>query len=251
VRYHAILGKKEQEQIMPTDILIYMIIAGVMVFWLKNVIGTRHGEERERPNPYEEKETSKADEGGNTDLPPIDMNPMTPDLNISEGSKAVDAGLVQIALADRHFDVQEFKENAGDAFAIIVEAFASGDRDTLKDLCAKDVYDAFDGAITDRENKGEKVETEIHAVREIDIVAAGIERKKTAFVTVRFTADETYVISDNNGEITAGHPDRVTEMTDKWTFTRDLKSSDPRWFLSKPEDDVIEEDGKTPVPDAG
>ncbi len=236
---------------MPTDILIYMIIAAVMVFWLKNVIGTRHGEERERPNPYEDRETPKADDSSGADLPPIDMNPMAPDLTINEGSKEVDAGLVQIALADRHFDVQQFKDNAGDAFAIIVEAFASGDRETLKDLCAKDVFDAFNSAITERESKGEKVETEIHAVRDIDIVAAGIEQKKTAFVTLRFTADETYVISDKNGEIIAGHPDRVTEMTDKWTFTRDLKSTDPRWFLSKTEDDVTEEDGKTPVPDAG
>jgi predicted lipid-binding transport protein (Tim44 family) len=85
----------------------------------------------------------------------------------------------------------------------------------------------------------------------MEIVDAGIEKKKTAFVTVRFTADETYVIENAEGDIIAGHPDRVTEMTDKWTFTRDVKSSDPRWFLSKTEDDEIEEDGKTPIPDAG
>jgi predicted lipid-binding transport protein (Tim44 family) len=236
---------------MPTDILIYMIIAAVMVFWLKNVIGTRHGEERHRPNPFEEKSDTGEKQAADADLVPIDMPPVNLDKEINEGSKAVDSGLVQIALVDRNFDVQQFKENAGDAFAIIVEAFATGDRETLQDLCAKDVYDAFDQAITDREGKGETVETEIHAVRETEIVAAGIENRKTAYVTVRFTADETYVIRDKDDGIIAGHPDRVTEMTDKWTFTRELKSSDPRWFLSKTEDDVIEEEGKTPVPDAG
>lgn len=235
---------------MPTDILIYMIVAAVMVFWLRNVLGTRHGEERERPNPFDKKnmpdEPSKDKDLPLGDESVIDMKP-----SFDSGNTDVDAGLVQIAIADRHFDANEFRENASDAFTIIVSAFAEGDRDTLKDLCSKDVYRAFDTAISERESKSETVSTEIHAVRKIDIVEAGIEKKKTAFVTIRFTADETYVIEDKNGNIIAGHPDRVTEMTDKWTFSRDVKSSDPRWFLSKTDDDVIEADGKTPMPDAG
>ncbi len=228
---------------MPTDILIYMIVAAVMVFWLRNVIGTRHGEERERPNPFEEQPEMNEK--------PIDIDPVV----ISETSKAIktdaDAGLVQIALADKNFDVNEFKDNAGDAFILIVKAFADGDRETLKDLCTDTVYKTFDQAIYDREQKGEKVSTEIHAIRKTEITNASVSRAKKADVTIRFTADETYVIENDKGEIISGHPDRVTEMTDKWTFTRDLKSSDPRWLLSKTEDDVVEEDGKTPVPDAG
>ena len=236
---------------MPTDILIYAIVAAVMVFWLRNVIGTRHGEEKQRPNPFDEK--NKPDEAKTT--PPIEMDTIKEMGKIKDaaptGQEKADAGLVQIALADKNFDVNEFKENASDAFSIIVTAFADADRETLRDLCSKDVYAAFDYALREREAKGEKVSTEILAIRKNDIVDAGIENRKMAFVTIRFTADETYVIEDKNGNILAGHPDRVTEMTDKWTFSREVKSSDPRWFLSKTEDDVVEEDGKTPVPDAG
>lgn len=239
---------------MPTDILIYAIVAAIMVFWLRNVIGTRHGEEKERPNPFEDKQS---EQHSTDEMPPIDMKPerasdaAIPVLaGIAKGETA-EAGLVQIALADKAFDVQDFRENASDAFSIIVQAFADGDRDTLKDLCSADVYVAFDRALKEREERGEKVSTEILSIRKADIVSAGVENRKTAFVTIRFTADETYVIEDANGNIIAGHPDRVTEMTDKWTFSRDIKSSDPRWFLSKTEDDHVEEDGKTPIPDAG
>lgn len=229
---------------MPADILIYAVVAAVMVLWLRNVIGTRHGEERQRSNPFEQKSEEVSQ--------PIEM----PTKNIEDElneiiSKDVDAGLVQIALADKLFDVPVFKENASDAFTIIVTAFAEGDRETLKDLCSDDVFTSFENAITEREKVGETVSTEIHAVRKADIVAAGVENKRNAFVTIRFTADETYVIENEKGELIAGHPDRVTEMTDKWTFSRDVKSSDPRWLLSKTEDDVVEEDGKTPLPDAG
>lgn len=235
---------------MPTDILIYMIVAAVMVFWLRNVLGTKHGEERERPNPFDEKNMPQKDD---KNLPPIDMAKSKTDevLAMSSGNESADAGLVQIALADKNFDIKDFKENASDAFTMIVTAFAEGDSELLKDLCSAEVYKTFENAIKDRKKKGETVSTEIHSVRKNDVVDAGVENKRNAFVTIRFTADETYVITDKDEKIIAGHPDRVTEMTDKWTFTRDLKSSDPRWFLSKTDDDVIEDDGKTPIPDAG
>ena len=232
---------------MPTDILIYMIIAAVMVVWLRNVLGTRHGDERERPNPFDK---------ANQPEEPQDIVDIRPAREVNKPAEpttngTADAGLVQIALADKNFDVPTFKENAADAFSIIVMAFADGDKETLKDLCTTEVYNSFAAAIDERSSKGEKISTEIHAVRKTDIVAAGVDSKKTAYVTVRFTADETYVVEDDNGGIIAGHPDRVTEMTDKWTFSRSIRSNDPRWFLSKTEDDVIEEDGKTPLPDAG
>jgi predicted lipid-binding transport protein (Tim44 family) len=237
---------------MPTDILIYMIVAAVMVFWLKSVLGTKHGEERERPNPFDPKNQPDEEMAkGEKPLEPINMHAETIQQKNATGDKDVDAGLVQIALADKTFDVPQFKENAADAFSIIVTAFADGDRDTLRDLCKDDVYRAFDQAIREREKKGETVSTEIHAVRKTEITNAEVDTAKNANVTIRFTADETYVIKDKRGEILAGHPDRVTEMVDKWTFARNVRSSDPRWFLARTEDDVEEADGKTPLPDAG
>ena len=231
---------------MPTDIIIYAIVAAVMVFWLRNVIGTRHGEERERPNPFE-----KVDDPKITDKQTVKKSIIDKMSKYSEGGENLDAGLVQIALTDKNFDANDFKENASDAFTYIVTAFAVGDVDTLNDLCTDEVYKTFAADIAARKKRKETIENQIHAVRKIDITNVIVRQKRHADITIRFTADETYVIRDAKGEITAGHPDRVTEMVDKWTFTRDLKSTDPRWLLSKVEDDVIEADGKTPIPDAG
>jgi predicted lipid-binding transport protein (Tim44 family) len=233
---------------MPIDIIIYAIVAAVMVFWLRSVLGTRNENEAERPNPFDEKQQPQqaADPVTNA-MQPIDME----STDMSVGDDKIDAGLVQIALADKAFNLKEFKDNAEDAFMIIVTAFADGDRGTLRDMCTDDVYKAFDKAIIEREKSGEHVVTEIHAVRKVEVVGAGVT-KKMAHVALRITADETYVVQDSDGNILAGHPDRVSDMTDKWTFSRDTKSRDPRWFLSKTEDDVVEdENGKTPVPDAG
>jgi predicted lipid-binding transport protein (Tim44 family) len=143
---------------------------------------------------------------------------------------AAEAGLLEISRNNKSFDLLQFMMGAQDAFAMIVEAFAAGDRRTLKDLLAPDVYDSFEKVIAGREERGETATMEIHAVRRAEIAAARISGK-TAFITVRFTADETGVVRDRDDKILSGNPDRVSETNDLWTFGRDMRSRDPAWLV--------------------
>jgi predicted lipid-binding transport protein (Tim44 family) len=113
---------------------------------------------------------------------------------------------------------------------MIVEAFAAGDRDLLKSLLSPELFKAFDAAITEREKAGQTMMTEIHAIRKTDIVEARMLERR-AVITVRFVADETVVVRNAAGEILSGHPDRITETIDIWTFGRDTRSKDPTWLL--------------------
>jgi predicted lipid-binding transport protein (Tim44 family) len=222
---------------IPTDIIVYAAIAVVLIIWLGRVLGTRHGAERQRPNPF----------AANSATPVAGDTPKLRALKNLPSS--VDAALVQIALADRSFDAARFLDNAKDAFALVVTAFADGDRETLKDMLAPDVYKSFEAEIDKREKAGQKAVTEVHSVRDADIIAAKVDGSK-AFITLRFKADETYALSDSGGRTIAGHPDRIVTMADVWTFVRDTKSNDPRWFVSETRDDVVESGGMT-LPDAG
>ena len=130
---------------------------------------------------------------------------------------------------------------------MIVEAFARGERETLQDLLRKDVYEAFEGAITEREKTGEKLESEIHAIRKAQVISAMVD-KKHAFITVRFLADETRVLRDEEHNILSGNPDRVSEMVDIWTFAHDLSGRDPRWLLIETRSEDPETDNDI-VPD--
>ena len=40
--------KKIEELIVTGELLIYALVAGGLVFWLRSILGTRHGEERDR-----------------------------------------------------------------------------------------------------------------------------------------------------------------------------------------------------------
>ncbi len=243
---------------MPADIILYAIVAAGLVFWLKSILGTRTGAERERPNPFttpldKAKPATAPEASVATGMPMADVidvegapAPLPAHFTISE---AAQPGLVVIAREDRSFDLSHFAHGAADAFAFVVESFADGDRATLKELLAAPVYMAFDAALRDRDTSGETVSTEIHAVRKAELLEAQI-RDKMIYLKVRFTADETCVIRDKDGVVLSGHPDLVTEMVDVWTFGRSLKAKDPRWLIFETSDGDVTEEHKTPIPDA-
>lgn len=245
---------------MPADILIYAIIAAGLVFWLRNVLGTRHGDERERPNPFtgepQDKPTHRPAETGTV----VPLRPDAPlpgegdgwrenlDKNMEVTGDRTEDGLLAISRADQGFALLHFLRGAQDAFAMIVSAFAAGERDTLKNLLSASVYSAFDSAITAREATKQTAETEIHAIRKAEITEAVLQGN-TAMITIRFVADETNILRDESGEIISGNPDRVTETIDIWTFARNIKDRDPTWRLMQTRDEDADGDDHKTVPD--
>ena len=98
-------------------------------------------------------------------------------------------------------------------------------------ICSsREVYDGFEAAIRERESKGETVETRFVSIDKSDITGAEV-RGRTAQVTVRFVSQLVSVTRDKAGNVIDGNPDKVTEVTDVWTFARDLSSRDPNWKL--------------------
>jgi predicted lipid-binding transport protein (Tim44 family) len=95
---------------------------------------------------------------------------------------------------------------------------------------SREVYDGFDAAITEREKRGETVETRFVSIDAADITAAEL-RGRTAQVTVRFHSKLITATRDKNGNVIDGSAERVTDITDVWTFARDVSSRDPNWKL--------------------
>lgn len=242
---------------IPADILIYAVVAAGLVFWLRSVLGTRHGDERERPNPF-----VTSGDNNNDELKPVsaisDQSDVELDIHDTYDSfqdeniilnQGIAEGLRNIGRIDRNFDPATFIRGAEDAFILIVEAFSAGDRETLKNLLAPAVFEGFEREIKRREDKGERVITEIQAIRQAKIIDSTI-KNKDVFVSVEFHAEETCVIEDRAGERIAGNANRATSMIDIWTFGRNVRSKDPTWFLYETRDGDPE-DHKTPIPDAG
>lgn len=239
---------------MPADLLIYALVAAGLVFWLRNILGTRHGDERDRPNPFTRPPEDKTTKTAANDAPVAGLTGLEPGIApVLERNMAIadpaQTGLQDISRADRGFEVVGFLRGAQDAFVMIVEAFARGDREALQPLLAEPVYQAFLGVIQEREATGQKASVEIHAIRKAEIISARLDRRD-AYITVRFVADETNVLRDAADMLLHGHPDRVTETIDLWTFVRDTKSREPGWLLVETSDEDAGEGAQKTVPDA-
>lgn len=236
---------------MPADVLIYAIVAAGLVFWLRNILGTRHGDERERSNPFtsqSETVNNPADavvgiQGGMPLISNAEDMAAGLDRNMSLAGEEVERGLLDIAHHDRNFDLLHFLRGAQDAFVLIIESFAEGDKETLKNLLSPDVYQAFKGVIDERAKKGEKANVEIHSIRKTEVTSANVKDKK-AYITVTFTADETSIVRDKDDKVIFGDPERVTETIDIWTFMRPIRSREPVWLLCETrehEDDEVKD----------
>ncbi len=201
----------------PFDLILFGMVAAFLVLRLRSVLGKRQGFER----PPADTRVAPAPVGREAPRPPVQAGPAL--------TGAAAQTVSRIRAVDPSFEPAAFLSGAEAAFRMIVQAFAAGERQTLRGLLSDDTYAGFEQAITARENAGETQRTEIRAVNGVSIDAADL-RGTTADVTVRFVTDQVNLTTARNGEVVTGS-DAITELTDLWTFQRELSEKDPTWRL--------------------
>jgi predicted lipid-binding transport protein (Tim44 family) len=223
--------------------IIFLALAVFIFLRLRSVLGQRTGRERPPYDPYSARDTVRNSSNDNvvalpghtTDSAQKPAEPVDPAerwRGIAEPGSVVAAGLEAVAGEDKSFDPKHFVTGARAAYEMkmIVTAYAEGDRRSLKNLLSRDVYEGFETAIREREARGETTETRFVSIDKSDITGAEL-RGHTAQITVRFVSQLVSATRDKNGAVIDGSPDKVTEVTDVWTFARDISSRDPNWKL--------------------
>jgi predicted lipid-binding transport protein (Tim44 family) len=222
--------------------IIFLALAVFVIWKLRSVLGTRTGHERtpseivRRSEPQVPPAANDANvvrmPGRAIDEPAAAAPAVDPDRwkGIAEAGTPLAEGLDGIVATDPGFNAREFREGAKSAYEMIVTAFAQGDKRMLKDLLSKEVYDGFVGAITDREKRGDRIETTFVSIDKADLTEAQV-RGKVAQVTVHFVTKLITATYDKAGTVIDGAPDKVVDVTDVWTFSRDLNVRDPNWKL--------------------
>lgn len=179
------------------------MVAGIVLFRLYTVLGRRTGHE---PQPMAQA--------------PKPLTPAAPAPVIEP--QQTSNGILEIQIADPAFDTSKFLNGAREAYTQIVNAFAAGDRAALRPLLSPDVYAAFDGGITSRDQPA-AILIKLHDARIVGSVLHG----RIAEVTVAFTTEFSGDAGSN-------------KVTDVWTFERNLDSSDPNWILVATSGDLPE-----------
>lgn len=210
-------------------IVILALIAGFLALRLYSVLGKRTGHEQE-PALRPAEERAKV-----TVLQPRPITDIPADsVRLSDGLIAPggEAGVRSLIASDRSFDVPQFVEGAKAAYKMVLEAFWRGDRQELGWLCDADVLASFEEAIAQREVAGHVLDNRLVRIEKAQIIEASVNGR-VAEVSLRFEADIAAVTRDKDGNVVAGSLTDAVGTNDIWTFTRDLRSTDPNWKLSE------------------
>lgn len=232
--------------------LISLIVALVVIFKLRGVLGRRSEEDDARLERYrtEQRKAASASQGDDKVVTLPQREPAAARatgeggvaiaetrarIRSAAGSNSeVERGLLEILKLDPQFDPEPFVRGAKQAYELIVTAFAEGNRKLLRDLLSREVFESFQSAIVDRENRGEQVDQSFVGISKADIVDADL-KDGTAQVTVRFVSQLISATRDRTGAVVNGDPQSIREVTDIWMFCRDISSAraraNPNWKL--------------------
>ncbi len=234
--------------------IIILAVAVIIFFRLRAVLGTRTGNEKPF-DPFaganDDAETSSQDNvvqlpGRNkpTSIKPPDADQEDEDdderkpvwQDFARKGSSVAKGIESLVEADSNFSPGEFLGGARMAYEMIVNAFAEGDKQALKPLLSREVYDGFVAAIDERKKLKHVLESKFVGINKADISKINIAGGD-AQISVKFVSDLITATLDDEGTVIDGDPSEIQEITDVWTFERPISSRDPNWRLVATEAD--------------
>ena len=185
------------------DIILLAMIAGFIFLRLRGILGKRSG--------YDGKQSTQFD-------------------------KIVKEAIVKKTIRkDEVFDEKaqkEFLNGAKIAYETIITDFSDNDNKltTSKPLLNEDIYNQFNEALKERNERGHYAEITFIGINSA-VIKEHKKLDKILNVTVDFIAEVITCIKDKDKKIISGDPEKIKKIYDTWVFSRDTTSANPNWQL--------------------
>ncbi|MBP5615347.1 MAG: Tim44 domain-containing protein [Alphaproteobacteria bacterium] len=203
------------------DLIVLGLVVILILMRLYNVLGTR-------PEKIQIKIVNKQEfEQFYQKLKGEFEDQTAPQIPNTSASKADDV-LMQIP----SFSKPDFLQRAAKAFEMIVSAFSANDTKTLEMLVAPNLYKKFADIIKSRQEQNLTAETDLIKISEMSIEDAKITAKGVAKIVVKFITDQINVLKNSAGTVIEGDENFVQQITDVWTFEKDMSPASKIWLLT-------------------
>ena len=177
-------------------------------------------------------------DGEDGDAAPAACAPERTELQVPEEARSAraqapdpaQAGPEAIRALDPEFDEDAFLQGAARAYEIILTAYAEGNRAVLEGLLDIGPLSVFSATIMQRQHKHRTLMLCLVGINEARVVDC-LVHGDIAEVTVGFVSDAIASTHAEDGTVIEGDPEQIVRMSDRWTFRRDIRSSDPNWKL--------------------
>lgn len=235
--------------------LLSLIVAVVAIIKLRSVLGRRTPDDEARidqqrreaaemqkraanPDPSDDNiiHLPRRDanlEGGPEAQPPIPVEELEERIKaVAKGNSTLESDLKTILGRDPEFDPDQFMNGARQAYEMIVTAFAEGNKKLLREMLSEDVMKGFGEAIDVREQRGEIIDQSFVGINKSDITTANVSDSGIASITIRYVSQLITATRNKEGKVIDGDDQRVIELVDVWTFSRDISSPEARQDLN-------------------
>jgi predicted lipid-binding transport protein (Tim44 family) len=220
------------------DILIFAIIAIVIFYKLNKQLGKIDEEEKRNIEDKVSLMRRMQDEllkknNANNQTQPLQQKLIGQSSTI-QGLENVDEATKQnleAIFSSCNITYEFFINGAKSAFEMVLKAFSDGDISTLKMLLSDKIFSAFQKALDQRNIEQKKLTTNLIAIEKVEIISA-ITLENNASIVIKFVTKQINYICDKDEKVLEGKKDEINQITDVWTFKKDLTIADPNWIIN-------------------
>jgi len=207
------------------DIIILLLVVIYIFSRLKNILGTRP--EQPKGTPLSEESAAKIFDiimQENERNAKQQVQDITPEQELSP----LEIEMKKIP----NFNKEKFIDGAKRAFEIIITAFSKEDTETLESLVSPKLIKKFQEVLHQRKTDGITAETDLISIISAEITNIKINKNNVAKIAVKFISEQVNLLKDKNNNVIEGDENFVQNITDIWTFERNITSTNPNWLLT-------------------
>ena len=219
------------------DILILAMIAVFIINRLKNVLGKKTGNEQDIVEKFTQGKSSFK-ESSPDKTSQTSRSKQKPRLNLKRfhADEKINNSLKNIHALDLDFSIDEFIVGANKAFEFIINNYSKENIQPLKKLLSPEIFDDFYSQIEERSKKKQNMDITIISIKDTKIINSKVLKKSLASITVNFLSEQVQVTKNMKGDIIEGDNNQILDISENWTFRKNLQSKDPNWILDKIEE---------------
>lgn len=137
---------------------------------------------------------------------------------------------VAIKLQASNFQADRFLSGSKKAYGLVVEAYAKGNLEDIKDMLSPKILQDFHGKVDARLAAKHKLNNSIIAIQEAKIKSITLLKTKVK-LNVQFISEQINFVEDEQQQVIKGSKTEIVKLVDVWAFEKELKSTDSRWTI--------------------
>ncbi len=218
------------------DIFILAMIAVFIVNRLRNTLGKKTGNETDIAQKFNQKQTKVTESRPDKEIRELKASSSRKEKVSLHKDETINEKLNKLVNQNPNFDLDKFIDGSKKAFEYILISFSNNDVKSLKPLLSTEIFKSFSEQIKTREKSKENLAITILSIDDPEIIDVKLDKANKCSFKLEFKSQQVQTTKDKNDQIIDGNDNLILNITELWTFSKPLKSSDPNWILEKIEE---------------